>query len=113
MVLEFNPNLSLDIFLSNVLQQEINTVALRPSEFRLLWNNDYNQVTEQENRPIHFEQEQLLPEVPTAQSKLQTIPYELMLFDQKKRKGQKVERLDKKRNKKNARYVFGKKLEGC
>lgn len=99
MVLEFNPNLSLDIFLSNVLQQEINTVALRPSEFRLLWNNDYNQVTEPDNRPIHFEQEQLLPEVPTVQSKLQTIPYELMLFGQKKRKGQKVERLDKKRNK--------------
>ena len=98
MVLEFNPNLSIDIFLSNVLQQEINTVALRPSEFRLLWNNDYNQVTEPDNRPIHFEQEQLLPEVPTVQSKLQTIPYELMLFGQKKRKGQKVERLDKKRN---------------
>lgn len=106
MVLEFNPNLSLDIFLSNVLQQEINTVALRPSEFRLLWNNDYNQVTEQESRPIHFEQEQLHPEVPTAQSKLQTIPYELMLFDQKKRKGQKVERLDKKRNKEERTLRF-------
>ena len=113
MVLEFNPNLSIDIFLSNVLQQEINTVALRPSEFRLLWNNDYNQVTEPDNRPIHFEQEQLLPEVPTVQSKLQTIPYELMLFGQKKRKGQKVERLDKKRNKEERTLRFGKKLEGC
>ncbi len=68
---------------------------------------------ELENSPIHFEQEQLHPEVPTAQSKLQTIPYELMLFDQKKRKGQKVERLDKRGIKKNARYVFGKKSEGC
>nr|WP_218647876.1 site-specific integrase [Acinetobacter sp. SwsAc4] len=106
MVLEFNPNLSIDIFLSNVLQQEINTVALRPSEFRLLWNNDYNQVTEPDNRPIHFEQEQLLPEVPTVQSKLQTIPYELMLFGQKKRKGQKVERLDKKRNKEERTLRF-------
>ncbi len=57
--------------------------------FRLLWSNERNQVMELENSPIHFEQEQLHPEVPTAQSKLQTIPYELMLFDQKKRKVQK------------------------
>lgn len=106
MVLEFNPNLSIDIFLSNVLQQEINTVALRPSEFGLLWNNECNQVIEPENHPIHFEQEQLHPEVPTAQSKLQTIPYELMLFDQKKRKGQKVECLDKKRNKEERTLRF-------
>lgn len=110
MVLEFNPNLSLDIFLSNVLQQEINTVALRPSEFRLLWSNERNQVMELENSPIHFEQEQLHPEVPTAQSKLQTIPYELMLFDQKKRKGQKVERLDKKRNKEERTLRFWQEI---
>ncbi len=110
MVLEFNPNLSLDIFLSNVLQQEINTVALRPSEFRLLWSNERNQVMELENSPIHFEQEQLHPEVLTAQSKLQKIPYELMLFDQKKRKGQKVERLDKKRNKEKRTLRFWQEI---
>ncbi|ANS22958.1 hypothetical protein, partial [Acinetobacter baumannii] len=76
------------------------------SEFGLLWNNECNQVIEPENHPIHFEQEQLHPEVPTAQSKLQTIPYELMLFDQKKRKGQKVECLDKKRNKEERTLRF-------
>ncbi|MEB5477548.1 tyrosine-type recombinase/integrase [Acinetobacter pollinis] len=100
MVLEFNPNLSLDIFLSNVLQQEINTVALRPSEFRILWNSEHRQVMESSSSSIHFEQEQLQQHMtPTVHRKLQAIPYELMLFDQKKRKSKKVEHLDKKRNK--------------
>ena len=98
MVLEFNPKLSLDIFLSNVLQQEINTVSLRPSESSLLWSHKRDQVVEPVNQTIQFEQEQLHSEVPTVHHKLQTIPYELMLFDQKKSKAKKVERLDKKKN---------------
>ena len=99
MVLEFNPKLSLDIFLSNVLQQEINTVALRPSESRLVWSDERDQVVELANLTIQFEQEQLHNEVRTAHRQLQTIPYELMLFNQKKSRGQKVECLDKKKNK--------------
>lgn len=118
MVLEFNPNLSIDIFLSNVLQQEINTVALRPSELRLLWSNERDQIIEPENRIIHFEQEQLHQEVPTVHRKLQTIPYELMLFDQKKSRSKQVERLDKKKSKEErtlrywqeTRSVLDKKL---
>ena len=98
MVLEFNPKLSLDVFLSNVLQQEINTVSLRPSESRLLWSYKRDQVVEPVNQTIQFEQEQLHIEVPTVHRKLQTIPYELMLFDQKKSRAKKVERLDKKKN---------------
>ena len=98
MVLEFNPKLSLDVFLSNVLQQEINTVSLRPSESRLLWSYKRDQVVEPVNQTIQFEQEQLHSEVPTVHNKLQTIPYELMLFDQKKSRAKKVERLDKKKN---------------
>ena len=98
MVLEFNSKLSLDIFLSNVLQQEINTVSLRPSESSLLWGQERDQVVEPVNQTIQFEQEQLHSEVPTVHRKLQTIPYELMLFDQKKSRAKKVERLDKKKN---------------
>ena len=98
MVLEFNPKLSLDVFLSNVLQQEINTVSLRPSESRLLWSYKRDQVVEPVNQTIQFEQEQLHSEVPTVHNKLQTIPYELMLFDQKKSRAKKIERLDKKKN---------------
>lgn len=99
MVLEFHPNLSLDIFLSNVLQQEINTVALRPSELKLLWSNECAQIIEPVSQNIHFEQELLHQEVPTVHRKLQTIPYELMLFDQKKSKSKQVEQLDKKKHK--------------
>ena len=98
MVLEFNPKLSLDVFLSNVLQQEIHTVSLRPSESSLLWSHKRDQVVEPVNQTIQFEQEQLHIEVPTVHRKLQTIPYELMLFDQKKSRAKKVERLDKKKN---------------
>lgn len=98
MVLEFNPKLSLDVFLSNVLQQEINTVSLRPSESRLLWSYKRDQVVEPVNQTIQFEQEHLHSEVPTVHNKLQTIPYELMLFDQKKSRAKKIERLDKKKN---------------
>ena len=98
MVLEFNPKLSLDVFLSNVLQQEIHTVSLRPSESSLLWSHKRDQVVEPVNQTIQFEQEQLHSEVPTVHNKLQTIPYELMLFDQKKSRAKKVERLDKKKN---------------
>ncbi len=75
MVLEFNPKLSLDVFLSNVLQQEIHTVLLRPSESSLLWSHKRDQVVEPVNQTIQFEQEQLHTEVPTVHRKLQTIPY--------------------------------------
>ncbi len=60
------PNFSLDVFLSNVLQQEIHTVSLRPSESSLLWSHKRDQVVEPVNQTIQFEQEQLHIEVPTV-----------------------------------------------
>lgn len=111
MVLEFNPQLSLDIFLSNVLQQEINTVALRPSESSLLWSNESDQVLDLGHLPIQFEQEQLLIEIPTAHHQLQTIPYELMLFKPRKSRGQKVESLDKKKTKEKRTIRYWQEIQ--
>ena len=113
MVLEFNSKLSLDIFLSNVLQQEINTVSLRASESSLLWGQERDQVVEPVNQTIQFEQEQLHSEVPTVHHKLQTIPYELMLFDQKKSRAKKVERLDKKKNREERTIRYWKETQSA
>lgn len=110
-VLEFNPELSLDIFLSNVLQKEINTVALRPSELRLLWNCDSDEIFKSENQIIHLDKEQLTHEVQTAHRKLQTIPFELPLFNQKKSKRKKIECLSKRSIKEKRTLLYWKEIE--
>ncbi|ATO21161.1 integrase (plasmid) [Acinetobacter sp. LoGeW2-3] len=83
MALQFDKELKLDIFLGNVLAQNINTVALRPQEHIFL-SATAAAIQGIELKNIKIEQEQLHAkedELVSINEKLKSIPFKIQLFE--------------------------------
>lgn len=98
--LEIHPDLSLDMCLSEVLQNRLKTVSLTPKDQSLAWfktkNLTKNDILTSPSQmiPLHIEAAQ--PEVITAHQQLKEIPFELVLFE---RDEEKIQQSNKRQRK--------------
>lgn len=106
MALQFDRELNLDIFLGNILAQNINTVALRPQEHIFL-SASHTTNPSIELTDIKIEQEQLKStqdEPISITKKLKTIPFKIQLFENNHSASTKAKGVSTQRKKNNNFY---------
>lgn len=83
--LEIHPDLSLDMCLSEVLQNRLKTVSLTPQDQRSAWFSSRASISNDmpvlSPKKIHLLTETIKEELITAHQQLKEIPFELMLFE--------------------------------
>lgn len=84
LALEINPDLSLDMCLSEVLQNNLKTMSLTATEQGLAWFN-MSMSTDDSSKLKHeilpLETEKSKPVVVTAHQQLKEVPFEFEFFD--------------------------------